>query len=47
MDTGRRDGLTTDAQAELARPRRAVAVLAEERAIRTTAAAFVARASAR
>ncbi len=46
IDAGRRDGLTTDEKAELARLRHAVAVLTEERAIRTKAAAFVARESA-
>ncbi len=43
---GRRDGRTTDEQAELARLRPEVAVLEEEREILTTAAAVVARSRA-
>jgi transposase-like protein len=45
IDAGRRDGRTSDAKAELARLRREVAVLKEERAMLTTAAAFFARES--
>jgi transposase len=45
MDAGRRDGRTSDEKAELARLRREVAVLTEERAILKTAAAVFARAS--
>jgi transposase len=46
IDAGHRAGLTTDEQAELARLRREVAVLKEERAILKTAARFVAMESA-
>ena len=45
IDTGHRDGLTTDEKAELTRLRREVAVLKEERAILTKAAALFARES--
>lgn len=45
IDAGQRDGLTTEEKAELARLRREVAVLKEERAVRKQAAAFFARAS--
>jgi transposase-like protein len=43
VDAGRRDGVSTDAKAELARLRREVALLREERAILKKAAAFFAR----
>lgn len=43
VDAGRRDGLTTDQKAELARLRREVAALTEEREILKKAAAFFAR----
>jgi transposase-like protein len=46
IDTGRRDGLTTDEKAELVRLRREVALLQEEREILKKATAFFARASA-
>jgi transposase len=46
IDAGRRDGLTTDEKAELARLRREVAVLKEEREILKKAAAFFVRESA-
>ena len=46
IDPGQRDGLTTAEQAELARLRRAVAVLKEAREIRKQAAALFARARA-
>ena len=42
IDAGRRDGLTTDDKAELARLRREVAVLREEREILKKAARFFA-----
>jgi transposase len=45
IDAGRRDGLTTDEKAELARLRRENAVLKEEREILKKAAAFFARES--
>ena len=45
IDTGHRDGLTTDEKAELIRLRREVAVLKEEREILTKAAALFARES--
>ena len=45
IDAGRRDGLSTDEKAELARLRREVAVLKEEREILKKAAAFFARES--
>jgi transposase len=45
IDTGHRDGLTTDEKAELTRLRREVAVLKEEREILTKAAALFARES--
>ncbi len=45
IDASRRDGLTTDEKAELARLRREVAVLTEEREILKKAAAFFARES--
>ena len=43
IDTGRRDGLTTEEKAKLARLRREVAVLREAREILKQAAAFFAR----
>ncbi len=43
IDAGRRDGLTTDEKADLARLRREVAVLKEARALLKQAAAFFAR----
>ena len=46
IDAGRRDGPTSDAKAEVARLRREVAVLKEEREILKKAAAFFARESA-
>lgn len=46
IHAGRRDGRTTDEKAELARLRREVAVLTEEREILKKAAAFFARESA-
>jgi transposase len=46
VDASRRDGRTTDEKAELARLRREVAVLQDERAILKKATAFVARESA-
>ena len=46
IDAGRRDGLTTDERAELARLRRENAVLKEERDILKKAARFVAAESA-
>ncbi len=45
IDAGRRDGLTTDEKAELARLRRENAVLKGEREILKKAAAFFARES--
>jgi transposase len=45
IDAGRRDGLTTDEKSELARLRREVATLKEEREILKKAAAFFARES--
>lgn len=45
IDAGRRDGLTTDEKAELARLRREVGVLKEEREVLKKAAAFFARES--
>jgi transposase len=46
IDAGRRDGLTSDEKAELARLRREVAVLKEEREVLKKAAAFFVRESA-
>lgn len=46
IDAGQRDGLTSEAKADLARLRRAVAVLTEERELLTKTAAFCARESA-
>ncbi len=46
VDAGRLPGTTTDEQAELARLRREVALLREERDILQQAAAYFARASA-
>ena len=46
IDAGRRDGLTTDERAELARLRREIAVLREEREILKKAARFFAIESA-
>jgi len=46
IDAGRRDGLTTDERAELARLRRENAVLKEERDILKKAARFFAAESA-
>lgn len=46
IDAGRRDGLTSDDKAEVARLRRENAILREEREILKKAAAFFARESA-
>ena len=46
VDAGRRQGTTTDEQAELARLRREVALLREERDILQKATAYFARTSA-
>ncbi len=46
VDAGRRQGMTTDEKAELARLRREVALLREERDILQKAAAYFARTSA-
>ena len=46
VDAGRRDGVSTDAKAELARLRREVALLREEREILRKAAVYFAATSA-
>ena len=47
VDGGRRDGLPTEERRELARLRREVRVLREERELRRTAAAFFAKEATR